>query len=80
MGQEGIPLHLTKPDASSPLATLHRLVGQDIDGPSRADLEFVRDHVPQPLVVDHAHEDVHLQLPTIHPIVHPLVAIEIVSS
>ena len=45
-----------------------------------ADLELVRDHVPQSLVVDHSKEDVCLHLPTTHSTVHPLITKVAVAS
>ena len=43
-------------------------------------LEFVRDHVSQSLIVDHTKEDVCLKLSPSHSTVHPLISIIVVAS
>ena len=80
MRQQRVSLHLSEPDPSGPLATLYRLVGENVYGACGADLELVGHHVTQPLVVDHTHKDVRLKLPPIHATVESLVAIVIVAS
>lgn len=60
MCYESVSLHFSEPNAAALLPALDRLQRDRIDGAGGAHLEFVGDHVSQPLVVDDAEEDLYL--------------------
>eukprot|EP00160_Parvularia_atlantis_P019732 Unigene7868_Nuclearia_a/m.24167 Unigene7868_Nuclearia_a/g.24167 ORF Unigene7868_Nuclearia_a/g.24167 Unigene7868_Nuclearia_a/m.24167 type:complete len:339 (-) Unigene7868_Nuclearia_a:1067-2083(-) len=76
--EQRVALHLAKADAASALAALDGLLRQVVHGAGRADLELVRDHVPQALVVHHAQVDVGVKLGARDAAVHGLVAVVVV--
>jgi len=79
VAKEGVALHLTQPDASRTLPALDWLLREVVHWPSSPDLELVRDHVTQALVVDQADEDVRTQGQARHTAVHGLVAVVVVT-
>jgi len=80
MSQQRVPLHLPKPDPSGPLSSFYWLMGQEVNRTSRTDLELVRYHVPQALVVNHTHEYVRFKFPPISAAIESLIAIVIVAG
>ncbi len=73
-------LHLSEPDPPGPAPALHWLVGQDVNGSCGSNLELVRHHMPQALVVDHTHKYISLKFPAIYTTVETLVAEVVVAS
>ncbi len=65
VGQQGVPFHLAKADASPAAAALDWLPGDLVDRPHAPDLELVAHHVAEALVVDDAHEDLSAHLDTV---------------
>ena len=55
-------------------------MGEDVNGTRRTNLELVRHHVPQALVVDHTKENVCLKLTSINTTVETLIAKVVVAS
>ena len=80
MCQEGVSLHLPEPNPPCPAPPLHWLVGQDVDGSCRSDLELVRHHMPQALIVDHTHKYICLKFTPVYSTVETLVAEIVVAS
>ena len=80
MGKKRVPFHFTKANATGTLAALDWLLGEIVEGPGGADLEFVRDHVAETLVVDNTNVDISLEFLAGDAAVHWLVAMVIVAS
>ena len=59
---------------------LDRLSCQRLNGASSPYLKLVKDHVPQPLVVDHTKVDVRSKFLTCYPGIHWFIAIVVVPS
>ncbi len=78
VSQQSVPLHLSEADSSLNVPPSQWLIGHFISRSSGSDLELVRDHVPQALVVNHPDEDVCLELQAAYARVEALRAIVVV--
>mmetsp|Transcript_24694 Transcript_24694/g.57511 ORF Transcript_24694/g.57511 Transcript_24694/m.57511 type:complete len:486 (-) Transcript_24694:2193-3650(-) len=70
--EKRVSLHLSQSDAAVHLPSMDGLPCERVDGPFCAHLVLIGHHVPEPLIVDDAKEDLHLHLGAIDARVHAL--------